>query len=325
MAGSGLHPAHARRNPGMMYYGKEAIAQAREIDLLTYLRRYEPDNLRRVSPGVYCTAEHDSLRISNGKWYWFSQGFGGCSALDYLVKVRVMSFLEAMEQLHGKAAGMPSFSAPENDERELVLPNRNPFSGRAAAYLLKRGIDRAIIDHCLRAGLLYESLPCHNAVFVGFDRQGQPRYAALRGTSSAFKGEAKGSDKRFAFRVRVPNSKALHVFEGAIDLLSSATLEKLDGRDWRRDHLLSLGGVSATVSKLPPALGQYLRDYENIRDIYLLLDNDHIGREAAAGIMELLKDRYALYDLPPPQGKDYNDWLRLRLKEGGRNVTVENL
>ena len=87
--------------------------------------------------------------------------------------------------------------------------------------------------------LLYESLPYHNAVFVGFDPGGQPRYAALRGTASPFKGEARGSDKRFAFCIRAPNSPALHVFEGAVDLLS-------------------LGGVSG--KEVLPALGQFLHD-----------------------------------------------------------------
>ncbi len=106
--------------------------------------------------------------------------------------------------------------------------------------------------------LLYESLPYHNAVFVGFDPGGQPRYAALRGTASPFKGEARGSDKRFAFCIRAPDSPALHVFEGAVDLLSYASLERLDGRDWRQDNLLSLGGVSG--KEVPPALGQFLHD-----------------------------------------------------------------
>ena len=73
MAGGWLHSARPRRHPGMMYYGKDAIMDVRGIGLLDYLQRYEPDNLRRVSPGVFCTKEHDSLRISNGKWYWFSR------------------------------------------------------------------------------------------------------------------------------------------------------------------------------------------------------------------------------------------------------------
>lgn len=323
MAGGWLHPARPRRHPGMMYYGKDAIMDVRGIGLLDYLQRYEPDNLRRVSPGVFCTKEHDSLRISNGKWYWFSQGFGGCSALDYLIKVKNLPFTTAMERLHGKAAGMPSFFAPRNHERKLALPNPSPSSERAAAYLLKRGIGQAIIDYCLRTGLLYESLPYHNAVFVGFDVRGQPRYAALRGVNSSFKGEARGSDKRFAFRVRAADSAALHVFEGAVDLLSYAALETLDGRFWRRDHLLSLGGVSG--NGLPPALGQFLHDERGIRKIGLHLDNDAPGRRAAECIMDCLRGRYALYDLPPPQGKDYNDWLRLRLQQGGQNDATENL
>ncbi len=51
------------------------------MDLLSYLQTYEPSNLQRVAGNVYCTREHDSLKISNGKWYWWSRGFGGVSAL----------------------------------------------------------------------------------------------------------------------------------------------------------------------------------------------------------------------------------------------------
>lgn len=47
---------------------------------------------RRVAGNVYCTREHDSLKISNGKWYWWSRGIGGVSALDYLIKVKEYSF-----------------------------------------------------------------------------------------------------------------------------------------------------------------------------------------------------------------------------------------
>ena len=69
----------------MSYIAAEDIAKAKEMDLLTYLRNYEPQELVHVSGNTYCTREHDSLRISNGKWCWFSQGIGGRSALDYAV------------------------------------------------------------------------------------------------------------------------------------------------------------------------------------------------------------------------------------------------
>ena len=77
----------------MAYVTPEAIAQARQMDLLTYLQNFEPQELVKISPGNYCTREHDSLKISNGKWHWFSRGFGGTNALDYLIKVKDYSFI----------------------------------------------------------------------------------------------------------------------------------------------------------------------------------------------------------------------------------------
>ena len=52
----------------MAYFAPEDILRARDMDLLTYLRNYEPQNLVRLNGDNYCTREHDSLKISNGKW-----------------------------------------------------------------------------------------------------------------------------------------------------------------------------------------------------------------------------------------------------------------
>lgn len=93
----------------MTYYSREATARARELDLLTYLRLYEPHNLVKVSGNIYSTREHDSLKISNGKWMWWSRGFGGVSALDYLIKVKGMSFQDAMKLLTDGRTKNPSF------------------------------------------------------------------------------------------------------------------------------------------------------------------------------------------------------------------------
>lgn len=94
------------------------IEQARQMDLLSYLQRYEPSNLKRVAGNVYCTKEHDSLKISNGKWYWWSRGFGGVSALDYLIKVREYSFVEAVEMLTGITADWSRlFPYPKTSQR----------------------------------------------------------------------------------------------------------------------------------------------------------------------------------------------------------------
>ena len=45
----------------------------------------------------------------------------------------------------------------------------------------QRGIRDEVLDYCVQLGILYESAPHHNAVFVGMDEQGQAKYAFLRG------------------------------------------------------------------------------------------------------------------------------------------------
>ena len=56
----------------------DELERIRQIDLLTYLREFEPSNVEEVkgTTNVYRTVDHDSLKISNGKWFWWSQGFG---------------------------------------------------------------------------------------------------------------------------------------------------------------------------------------------------------------------------------------------------------
>lgn len=71
------------------------------MDLPTYLQRYEPDELVRNGANEYCTKTHDSLKISKGLWIWNKHRIDGRSALDYLVKVRLMGFVEAVEHLPG--------------------------------------------------------------------------------------------------------------------------------------------------------------------------------------------------------------------------------
>ena len=137
----------------MPFYDSEAIERARQVDLLTYLQTCEPQELVHVSGNVYCTKTHDSLRISNGKWCWFSRGIGGYSALDYLIKVNGYSFLEAMETISGRAAIPPPSFVPapkEEKPKHLLLPQAAPDNRAMMAYLKGRGIDQEILDYCVR-------------------------------------------------------------------------------------------------------------------------------------------------------------------------------
>lgn len=305
----------------MPYIAPEVITEAKRMDLLTYLREYEPGELVKFSSNTYTTRTHDSLKISNGKWMWWSRGIGGKSALDYLIKVRGMDFVQAVQTIMGN--GSVSFPTCKNiksyEEQPLLLPQKSPTTEVVFDYLFGRGIDYEIISYCLEQELIIESLPYHNAVFIGYDESKEPKYAAYRATNqSRIMGDCTGSKKQYSFRLTAENTGEVHLFECAIDLLSYATLMKLEGKDWRQFNLVSLAGVYSPKqkiedSKVPVTLGRLLEKDKTIRRIVLHLDNDIAGRKATKALQTILSDKYEVVDDPPQYGKDVNDFLCKRL------------
>lgn len=305
----------------MPFIPPEVITEAKRMDLLTYLQHYEPNELVRFSGNTYTTKTHDSLKISNGKWMWWSQGIGGYNALDYLVKVKGYSFLEAVETIMGGRVSLPTeYCRPQKEKpKELRLPSKSQSTDVITEYLFGRGIDIEIIQFCIRNELIFESLPYHNVVFVGKDENGKPRYAAYRATdNSRLMGDASGSDKHYSFRLEGSNKSEVHLFECAIDALSFATITKMNGGNWREQNLLSLAGVYAPKenvkeSKVPVALSGYLERNHEIKRIYVHFDTDTVGRKATQALQTLLSGKYEVVDSPPNYGKDYNDFLCFKL------------
>ena len=67
----------------MPYIPPSVVREVKRMDLLTYLKNYEPYELVHFSGNTYTTRTHDSLKISNGKWMWWSHSeifslFGRC-------------------------------------------------------------------------------------------------------------------------------------------------------------------------------------------------------------------------------------------------------
>lgn len=304
------------------YYSKEVIKKAKEMDLLTYLQNYEPDELVHFSGDTYCTKEHDSLKISNGLWCWNSRGIGGKSAIKYLTDVKGYSFIDAVKIIVEKEKIQPPVKAIVPKKKRvynLKLPPKSPTDDKVKEYLTGRGIDESIIDYCLEHNLIFESLPYHNAVFVGFNEQNKPKYAAFRATENKrIMGECERSDKSYSFKLTNDNSN-IHLFESAIDLLSYATLVKMQGKDWQNISMISLAGVytpkeKIEESKIPKALVTYLKTHPYIEKIYLHLDSDYAGRLATKTLKIILPTEYPnieIVDNPVPRGKDVNDFLLL--------------
>lgn len=251
---------------------------------------------------------------------------GGRSALDFLKIVRGYSFLDAVELILKKTNTVPIVMYKYEKEPEyytnkrLILTEKNFNNRIAIKYLQKRGIDLSIIKECIDNDLIYEDKNYHNVVFLGYDKYHNPKYANLRGTYSNYKGEATGSDKGYSFRLTsINNSKYLHLFESSIDLLSYATLLKIDGKNYKETNLLSLAGIykpskDFSNSKIPKVLQNYLNENRNITSIILHLDNDKVGQEATLGLMNALKNKYKVYSFPPKSGKDFNEYLQIKLK-----------
>lgn len=293
---------------------------------IDFLRRFRADDLTAAaSRGEFQLHSHDSFKI-NGEssvWHWKSRDIGGRSALDYLVHVEGVGFVETVRMLCDELPETALPPVPRAEKKPFVLPAAAPDNRRVFAYLQKRGISREVIESCMRQGLLYESADYHNAVFVGRDEGGIARYAFLRGTYThaavQFKMEQAGSSKAYCFCVLpLQPSRKVAVYEAAIDALAHWSLE---GRADK--YRLSLGGVSAPAGrdtvrqrKLPAALSAFLARHPEVREIEICTDNDPAGRYAAEQLRLAYQDKYRVtVNLPTPPAKDYADMAQQTVLE----------
>lgn len=143
---------------------------------------------------------------------------------------------KGMEQLLKKEVNrvmrgaLPSFSLPKEQVKELRLPKASDNNDRAIEYLKDRGVDEELVRKCIYEGIIYEDSRFHSAIFVGFDEQGKPAHASYRSTNgSGLKGDLRGSNKAYSFRIEQKSGDKVRVFESAIDLLSYASICKLKG------------------------------------------------------------------------------------------------
>ncbi len=300
---------------------KEIVKQAKEIDLLTYFMNNNPSELVKKGAGTYSLRTHDSVIISNGLWHRFSTNEAGKTAVDYLMKVEKMTLQEAVSSVLNR--NIESYTRTEiesnNEPRVLVIPEKATTNKEVIEYLKNRGIDEDIINYCITNNLIYQENKTNNVVFLGYDNQHNIKYAGCRSTNEKkIMRDAKGSSKEFSFRLlsKVTNN-SIHIFESSIDLLSYATLLKLKGYDYQNQNLLALAGVYQSSknienSKVPIAVQNFLDENKNIQDIVLHFDNDRAGRDATKALIIAL-NRYNIYDIPAPYGKDINDYLCFKL------------
>ena len=179
-----------------MYYTQEQIDRANQADLVSFLQS-QGEQLTRAG-NEYRWKRHDSLTVRGNKWYRHSQSKGG-GPVDFVMEFFSKSFTEAVELLTGeKGAALPPDRPSPAPLSNFRLPPRNTDNRTARNYLTAaRRIDEDVTGFFFAAGDIYEEAAHHNAVFVGRDEDGVPRYAHQRGTAGSFRLDVKGSDDDF--------------------------------------------------------------------------------------------------------------------------------
>ena len=285
-----------------VHFTEEQKACARQADLAELLKS-QGETLQRSGSEMQWRDGPDKVTIRGNLWYHPYEQVGGDS-VDFVRRFYHKSYPEAVEFLLGEREGAALSPAIVREQKPFALPERNDNMRRVAAYLLeKRGIDRSVLAAFVAKGLIYESLPYHNAVFVGVDQDGVPRHASLRGISDhGFKGNAPGSVPEYSFHWTGTSSR-LYLFEAPIDLLSYISMHP---NGWRQHTYAAACSVSDRV------LFQCLKDQPNIREVLLCLDSDLPGQQAAQGIRKKLMDRNIQSKILVPSRKDWNEDLLFR-------------
>lgn len=321
----------------MYKFTEEELQTARSVDLVDLaVHRNVP--LKKRGRYYYVDGMDSFLIFNRSTWYRYSRGIGG-STIDFLMYLEGMTFKESVSYLldfagysrgedgkqkedtqkifgsvsAGKSSpgnrGLESNITERGSRMPFILPEKAPNCRRLYGYLMKqRGLSKEIIHYWLEKGLMYESLPYHNIVFLGRDVNGTIRFASQRGTQDAygkpFKGDVPGNDKQYGVNMINPECKEIYIYEAAIDAMSDMDIRK----DYQTS-VLALGMVSDGPLK------KILEEYPHIRKVSFCLDNDQPGREAAKKLAE--KYERAGYETEirfPAVGKDFNECLQMERK-----------
>ena len=274
---------------------KEQVRQARQTNLVQYLQargeemKKEGKNFRLLG--------HGGLLVAGNKYWHASTGKGG-NAIDFLVEVEKMSFLEAVEELLEGKFSTGVFQEEKKKEPEPAktvtdsLPLKANKNNRVIAYLTQtRKIPAPLVFKCIGKKLIYQDFK-GNAVFPCW-----PFGALVEGTLSQV---------RFKQRIGsgiwiLPGTGTnVAVVESPIDALSLKTLRPEVGT------IAALGGTSSES-----VLFSFLSDLQP-KKVYLALDNDAAGQEANLRLSEKISFQT---EILKPEKKDWNEDLIVRFLE----------
>lgn len=305
---------------GYVYFTDEQKQRANAVDLEDFLY-CQGEKLLKSGREKRLASDH-SITVRGNQWFDHASEKGGC-AIDFVQMFYGKSFPDAVTMLLNGEQGQayrPSEQRRPEPPKPFVLPEAHCDMRRVYAYLTKtRCIDREVVSFFVKAKMLYEDSKYHNAVFVGFDKDGIARHAHKRGTytqGEPFKGNIDSCDPRYSFHY-TGRSDTVYVFEAPIDLLSFLSLYQ---KDWKQHSYVALCGVSEH------ALLQLLSEQPQVQKIGLCLDNDKAGIKARERITNILAERgyrnvFSLFS----HHKDWNEDLQTLRQPQAEQPALNNI
>lgn len=293
-------------------FTKDQLDQANKTDLAQFLMT-QGEQLKK-SGHDWRWLRHKEITVRDNRWYNHYENRGGY-AINFVKEFYNRAFTDAIILLAGSNIMIDTIRTEKENQNnparnnKFKLPKASTGISQIYAYLIKkRMIDREIIQHFIKAKTLYEDYNHHNAIFVGINVLGIPRFAQKKGTQGKtinFRTNVIGSDFKYSFSHFGKNNR-LFVYESPIDMLSYITLHK---DSWKQNSYLSL----CSVSDIP--LYHFLSWKIKIDTVILCLDNDSAGLIASKRISEKLEQKGYLVELDLPKEKDWNDQLCVSSKE----------
>lgn len=286
-----------------IHFTAEQRERARQMDIAALLES-QGERLTRRGAEYEWKDGSEKVTIRGNLWYHQYDQEGG-DTVGFVMRFMEKSYPEAVDYLLGGRAGSIAISPPVEKKRDVgkfVPPERNENMRQAWAYLqIKRGIDKEVLNAFVKKNMIYESADYHNAVFIGYDMEGNPKHANLRGTGTgkSYKGNAPNSSPEYSFHWHGTSEK-LFVFEAPIDMLSYISMHKHEGE---KHSYAACCGVGERV------VFQMLKDNPNIKKVCLCLDNDEAGQTANKRIADKLHVKGIQTEILVPVNKDWNEDL----------------
>ncbi len=258
------------------------------------------------------------ISINGEKFYDHLAMKGGGGAIDLVMHVQGLNYIEALSWLRGSSPYVTYSYIPnkplKGKQAQEELPDKFPACHirdeskwlDVKRYLTeKRGLSEQLVSELHQQGMIHADCR-RNAMFFrhslgdNFSR-GEAIGASLRGTEGDFKGLTPGTRREagyFWFQLGQEEVKRVILTESPIDAMSVATLEQQ-----HPDGATVYLGVDGAGS-VPEAALRSLIDRGG--QVIVAYDHDRAGEEMAWKVAQTLP---AVSRMKPALGKDWNEQL----------------